>query len=283
MDALIYKKHPEPFTFRRFSHVPSLPNGMHEELEILYVRKGKLSMTVNGKPVVLTEGDALFATSFCYHEFYASGESPISFDAFIFRPELCPGLSSRLPAAYPKDSRIPKKSLNGLILSLFERIEAFSLRKKEGAGFDGTESPEHFDLGLSFEDASEIGPYLTVLALELARLVEFETAEMPDHSLLRKILRYLADHFTEDISRESLAEACHVMPNTISRVFSEIGTSFREYLNTLRVTRAYSLIVTTDMPIRDVMRASGYFNQGTFNQNFLARFKKTPREIREKS
>ena len=282
MDALIYKKHSEPFTFRRFSHISYLPNGMHEEIEILYVRSGQVSMTVNGHPVLLKQGDALFDTSFCYHEFHESGNDPLSFDAIIFRPELCPGLTPLLPAAFPKDSRIPKERLTALIPVLFERIESFVLNEKQKNGFGSGESEEHFDLGLSYEDAAGLGPYLTVLTLELSGIVEYESEEMPDYSLLRIILRYLADHFTEDISRDTLADACRVTPNTISRIFSEIGTSFREYLNTLRTTRAYMLLTTTDLPIREVMIASGYYNQGTVNQNFLARFRKSPREIRER-
>ena len=282
MDALVYKKHTEPFTFRRFSHLSALPVGMHEEIEVLFVRKGQVSMGVNGRKISLFPGDMLFNTPFTYHEFHESGDAPISFDALIFRPEICPGLGPLLPAAFPKDSHIPKERLNAMTPMLFNEVVDFVLRKKEEDGFSGNESAGHFDFGLSYEEIADLGPYLTVLTLELAKLVEFESEEMPDFSLLRKILRYLADHFTEDVSRDTLADACHVTPNSISRVFSEIGTSFREYLNSLRVTRAYSLLTTTDLPIREVMIDSGYYNQGTFNQNFLARFKKTPREIREK-
>ena len=280
MEPWVYKMHEYPFTFRRFTHIPFLPNGMHEELEILYVRKGPVSMVVNRKDVVLNDGDVLFQPPFSYHEFHDSGEEPVSFDAVIFRPGIS-GLSSLLPAAFPVDPKISAEKTTPLMVELIEHVAALALAGKKKEGFLPEESEERFDFALKQSDTVGLGPYLTVLALECLSLVEMNPEENPDLSLLERILRYIADHFNEDISRDHVADACGVTPNTISEVFSDLGTSFREYLNARRIEEAYNLLTTTKKPVNEIMRASGYLNQGTFNKNFFARFGKTPREVRD--
>jgi len=77
-----------------------------------------------------------------------------------------------------------------------------------------------------------------------------------------------------------VAKACKVSPGFISQSFQRLGISFRDYINNLRISHAYELLVNTKKPITEIIYESGFSNQGTFNRNFQDRFGRSPRDLR---
>ena len=56
---------------------------------------------------------------------------------------------------------------------------------------------------------------------------------------------------------------------------------FSEYVTSLRMKRAYELIVEFDTPPKDVGAMVGYFDLAHFYKTFKKHFGKTPGEVRE--
>jgi YesN/AraC family two-component response regulator len=64
---------------------------------------------------------------------------------------------------------------------------------------------------------------------------------------------------------------------------NQTNRSFKEYLNTIRLTEAQRLLSETDRQIIEISMAVGYNNISHFNRIFKEKNGKTPREFREQS
>lgn len=71
-------------------------------------------------------------------------------------------------------------------------------------------------------------------------------------------------------------------PAYISRIFSRyIGMTITEYINQIRFSTAYSLLVSTDMPIPAILDYIGISSKPYFYREFLKRFHITPIQLRK--
>lgn len=87
--------------------------------------------------------------------------------------------------------------------------------------------------------------------------------------LIMDVLRYLDDHFQDEVSLQKLADKFFVNASYLSRLFKEeAGEIFTKYLMQLRVARARHLLQTTHMKVYEVSEAVGYSDVKYFNKIF---------------
>ena len=68
----------------------------------------------------------------------------------------------------------------------------------------------------------------------------------------------------------------------LSHVFSaRLHTSFREYVNALRLDCARDLLAATELSMLEVSMESGFDSLRTFNRVFQERFRQTPSQYRK--
>jgi len=85
------------------------------------------------------------------------------------------------------------------------------------------------------------------------------------------IRRYLEESFCSDISRDDLASIFRVSPNYLSNLFQrQSGTTFIEYLNSMRIKYACMLLESTNNTLDEISMSSG-FNETSY---FCRVFKK---------
>lgn len=98
---------------------------------------------------------------------------------------------------------------------------------------------------------------------------------------LKKTLLFLAENYTRDISLKECADEMGFNMNYFSRFFrSHTGIHFHQYLTTLRMQKARQLLLTTGLPITEVVSRSGFQNAKTFNRVFKNTCGCSPREFR---
>ncbi len=83
------------------------------------------------------------------------------------------------------------------------------------------------------------------------------------------IIEYISHNFTDDLSREDLAEIVDISPDHLSRTFFQhTGEKINDMVNRLRVEYAAERILDTDQKIIDIAFDAGFNNLTTFNRIF---------------
>jgi len=143
-------------------------------------------------------------------------------------------------------------------------------------------------------DGKDTIPYLrtllTQLLLECSRLIKREV-NMPvienDNDIIKKevvanIIKYINNHYANDISLSLLSRHFHLNEQYISRLFKDVtGNNIINYLNAVRVNEAQHLLKESDMKVIDISRNVGYSNNVHFWRVFKNLTGISPSEYRE--
>ncbi|MFA9377418.1 MAG: PocR ligand-binding domain-containing protein [Lachnotalea sp.] len=125
------------------------------------------------------------------------------------------------------------------------------------------------------------------LCLQLQEIVVAFTDSMfnyiPDKNseLIKRAFAYISKHYSENLTLEDLAEYVHLNPTYFSTVFKQSsGSSFKEYLNMIRIEESKHLLLNTNYAILDIAIAVGFEDQGYFSKVFKKLTGLTPRQYR---
>lgn len=93
---------------------------------------------------------------------------------------------------------------------------------------------------------------------------------------------YLAAHYREHITLESVSEHFGFNPTYFSRIFAKkTGRNFNVYLSSLRLDHATHLLETTTSSIPDISEESGFSSSRAFIEMFKKVNELTPKQYRD--
>ncbi|OBZ09144.1 AraC family transcriptional regulator [Bacillus sp. FJAT-26390] len=99
--------------------------------------------------------------------------------------------------------------------------------------------------------------------------------------LIWNVIQYVNTHYINDLSLEILSTQFDTSVSAISLAFKEVmGTTFLQYLHSLRIRRATGLLLNTSMSILDVSLEAGFQSFRTFSRVFMKIEGISPREYR---
>lgn len=91
----------------------------------------------------------------------------------------------------------------------------------------------------------------------------------PAHRGIARALTYAAEHFAEPIALFEIAQRASLSKFHFCRLFHrEMGVSFREYLQVLRVRRAAGLLAQANLSVTEVAYAAGFNDLSNFDKVF---------------
>lgn len=94
-------------------------------------------------------------------------------------------------------------------------------------------------------------------------------------------MRYVLEHYSDDIDLASVARKCEMEPQAFSRFFKRhTGHTFARYVILARVYAACSLLTQTYRPITDICFEVGFNNIANFNRQFFKICGRTPSDYR---
>lgn len=117
----------------------------------------------------------------------------------------------------------------------------------------------------------------------LERLMDsIESSSRQGHTaVLAGTLRYMSEHLADDLSRDQAARQAQLSPAHFSRLFErELGRTFTDMLNQMRVDRACQLLARTSHPLKQVALECGFRDQSYFTKVFRRHAGRTPRQYR---
>ncbi len=254
-----------------------IPWHWHEEMEVIYIKKGALRLMVPGNTLYLKKGEGIFINSKILH--YAEAQDYCVIHSLVFHPSLIGADNSIFAQKYI----YPLTNVQGLAYCLFSSdnrwlmemtnciIKAFEamLNKPLGYEFAVRENLSHLCLSLYQQYAAEIS----------------ENIIEPDHDTLRlrKMMDFIHAHYTENPSLSHIAKAGTIGERECLRCFRRaIQISPMQYLLKYRITQGASMLLSNrSSSISEISRLCGFDSPSNFSQMFKRFYRCTPREYRQ--
>lgn len=102
-----------------------------------------------------------------------------------------------------------------------------------------------------------------------------------NHEVIKKAISYISRNYNTPLTLEEVAGHVHLNPAYFSTVFKQCsGSSFKEYLNIVRIEESKRLLANTDYSIIDIAIAVGFDNQSYFSKVFKKYTGLTPKQYR---
>ncbi|MCM2533345.1 AraC family transcriptional regulator [Neobacillus pocheonensis] len=221
----------------------------HEYTEILFIQDGQGNFTLNGKIVNVNRGDLLLINSNIEHETASSiGSRFKGFSLSVSALHL-----SGLPKGYIiADNESPILSAQGNHITINKYIE------------DIYEEYTNSDLG----SQEIISSLLTTLIIKILRTL-YSTKSGANASISEKVKKYITENYNRDISLNELANVVYVNPYHLAHTFkNEVGISPIQFLITHRIEVAKTMLLHSDLTIREIASKVGYPNANYFNLLF---------------
>ena len=143
------------------------------------------------------------------------------------------------------------------------------------------------DIYLS-EDAYAYLEITSCLLDLLAVLLRHYQKKVTSHHLnlqqqMKDILSYVHAHYQEPLSLQKMSQIFYMSPEHFSRQFHKyIGKTFKEYLSSYRLYKAYNDIVESQISIQDIARKHGFSNVKSLITLFHKVYQETPLQYRKK-
>lgn len=239
-----------------------VPPHLHHSLELVYVTEGNLEFGAGQELFHMEKGD--FAISFpdvIHHYQVLSKEKSKAYYIFA-APSFSGPFLKEMQKYCPRNPVIKKEKVHPDI------IHAIQSLKMDGK--DKTPNP-----------VVEQSYVQIILARSIPCLELIEKSNLGKDDMIYQTVSYIAGHFKEKISLDTMAKDLAVSKYVLSRVFS--GTfhcNFNQYVNEQRLNYVSTLLECTEQPITDICMDAGFESQRTFNRVFQEKYKMTPREYR---
>lgn len=245
----------------------------HEDFQFIYVMDGKIKFLTLNKRIEVSAGQGIFINKNILHQ--VEQFMSCHYKSFVF-PDYFLKFYFGSPAGVFVDS-----------ISENEGLEFYH--------FTGQNEWENTVLNLlqklteMEEKKTEFYPYEILLILSTLWLTFRKNILLPPQQQenivsirMQKFLNYIANHYAEDISLESLAKSGNVGKSECLRCFkASLQTTPYKYLMECRLSKAADLLKTTDLPIGVISENVGFHQVSHFGKCFKEKTGYSPRDYRK--
>lgn len=245
----------------------------HDEIEILFIETGRLSLTINQTSYLGRPGDIFLINPREIHGM-ASDDRTLVYRALLFPLHFCSFQSRNLSGDFflplfegrlLLHNHIKKEDLSPEAAHAVRRV--VSLQKTKAPGYQlGTRIFCAQILYCLYEDGC------------------FQKLSPADgeQDTKRQILAYLQTNYTAKISLKELADTFHMSEKYFSRYFKKhFQMTLTDYLNSLRLENAAKLLSETELSVTEAALQSGFHNVSYFIRTFKTAFGCSPLRYRK--
>ena len=243
----------------------------HEFIEFLFVLSGKGQYIIDGEIIDVKEGDLLIHNPGVMHQCVLSEKGNQSLTEFYI------GFSKFKLENYEWNTIDIGTKGNVLHTTGETRREIFKLCIAMEA------EREVFQIGRYVIIKAYLMQFLTLVLREIATPMKKASETYAFDSInkkyvVNKIVNYFADHYSEKISLDQIAENLYLSQYYISRIFkSEIGESPIGYLINIRLEKAKELLDSDEsLSVQQVATNVGYEDAFYFSRLFKKKYGVSP-------
>lgn len=226
-----------------------IPMHFHKEVEILYCIKGNLKIWIEGKQVVLNQGEFFFLNSLVPHATQSLSSSEV---VVLY-------LSDEIFKKEQVQIKVPKAAnASSAYQRCIDRINQI---------YQQSQGSERFQKYLQQS---------LVLELEYLFLKEFSEdigkdnqKQFAQNAKISKVIHLVRNNFHRNISLEELSQLSGYSMHYLSRMFHKnTGLTFYEYKKSLCLELALKMIETTNESLEEIALKSGFPNEKSMREYF---------------
>ncbi len=227
---------------------------LHEYSELLYCQKGEGTVIINGQEILLGEKQLVWIPPNYVHR-YECGSAQVV--CAVFSNDMIPFFFKALAGRYFCVSAVNADELSGILDRFYQ---------------------------LDREDYLTVSGYLNLVCAKVMKQSNFEGAKRTDGILYQKVISYLSEHYTEDVTLSKVAKKFGYNEKYLSHTLHELtGIHFRQLLIFYRINHAKQLLEKEkDKKITSVATESGFSAINTFHRTFKEMTGLTPSEYKRK-
>ena len=234
------------------------PMHWHEYIEFEFVVSGKAKHVFNDEKYILERGNAHILSYYDFHEITVLEDIVlycIHFDKNMLHPKIFEFLSYNSFRCKFDETEL---------LRITDRIQELLAEK------DAPDTLRNIMIKNLINE-------LMIMMIRKCKPSQIDPAPLP----IQQAISYLNEHFYEKITLEKMAKELSFSANYIGKLFkNQMKCSFNEYVNTLRLKHACSLLTSSNMSIKEIADASGYSSIEYFMYAFKKKMMMTPGEYR---
>ena len=271
-----------PFSIYKGTLSPSFPSiaaHWHEEVEVIIVLDGSCDYRINLDTFVINKGDILIIDSQSLHSLTYIPNQNMTWASFVFNINMLKSsntdgvLLKYIAPLLNHEHQLPiiiKDNINcySKIFNVIENIIYCYYEK---------------DIAYELELKSLLFKFFSLLYKNdlIEKHQDKNSLTINTTDKIKLILNYINDHYSEDISINTLAELCEYSQYHFMRFFKKhIGLTCIQYINNLRLEKSSILLTSTNNTIMDISLEVGFDNLSYFNKLFKRKYNLTPKEFR---
>lgn len=241
----------------------------HDDIELIYVKKGHMLYNVNGDIVRINEGEGIFVNSKELHYGFSDDKTECIFICILFHYVLLCS-SKSFEKMYIKsilNSGLPYIHLSKELLwqdMIIECICNINDKKTEPLFLQGQ---------------------LCLLWNELVKNMPFNNTENnhgENMTSLKKMVNYIYEHYEKKLTLEDIAKVGGISKRSCGSLFTKyLNKSPIEFLIDYRLRKSIELMERTDLTILEICLSVGFSGASYYAEIFRKQFGKSPSEYRK--
>ena len=251
-----------------------IPVHWHDELEIIYVKSGFLTVNISGENYIGKHGDAFVVSPGNLH-FMGSQTGTVDYFTFLFPLKYIAFRSDDM-----LDDKLIEPLNSGHLMISPEIKDTVKEQCEQLAGVYAAEIDKS-----ESKITSQIRKKIVLLQFihELWKkgfIVENDTTGR--NTVEKEMVSYIQQNYTGKILLREFGEQFHLSEKYISRYFKEhFHITLSQYVTYLRLEHAKQMLQETDISVTEVAMQSGYQNISYFIRSFKKTYGVSPLKYRK--
>lgn len=254
----------------------SVPLHWHEEMEIIYIKKGIGVVSIDLTSTVVAKGDIILAAPGQLHGISQYQDIRLEYENILFDLRM---LEAKSSDSCTQDFFAPLRHSHRMQQNIYTpQDEKYT---SIASCLDQAD-----DICRTFPSAYQLCIKSCLFRLFYELFSDWSIASaakkpLQDLEKLKLILKYVENHYQERITIEQIAAFCDYSQSHFMKYFKNaMGMTFIEYLNDYRLTMAARLLLASDSNVLSISQEVGFENLSYFNRSFKKKFSTTPSAYR---
>ena len=258
---------------------PSVPLHWHDEMEIIYIKKGQGLVTVDFRQYKVNGPTIILILPGQLHSISQHLEYSMEYENIIFSTSM---LIPKTNDATCDDFLTPL--LRGKITVPTVFTPVYPYYTDVVAPIDACDEicktkPQGYELYIK----SMLFQFMFILDNRCRNLTK-PPKNKKTLDKMKLVLKYVENHYMDKMTIKDIADIAGFSESHFMRYFKDtMGTSFVEYLKDYRLTMAARLLQSSESPVLEISQEVGFDNLSYFNRSFKNKYHMTPLQFRKNS